>query len=61
MVGQGAALVDQSVLIHRPSAAPLSTPIPPHPLQMKEGWKAKEQLADRVCALFRQRVLKPVT
>lgn len=28
--------------------------------QMKEGWKVKEQLADRVCALFRQKVIKPV-
>lgn len=28
--------------------------------KMKDGWKAKEQLVDRVCALFRQRVLKPV-
>lgn len=28
--------------------------------KMKDGWKAKEQLVDRVCALFRQKVLKPV-
>lgn len=27
---------------------------------MKDGWKAKEQLVDRVCALFRQKVIKPV-
>lgn len=27
---------------------------------MKDGWKAKEQLVDRVCALFRQKVLRPV-
>eukprot|EP00887_Chlorella_sp_A99_P001202 scaffold14.g1202.t1 len=47
------------------SKQPLS--IPPHLLifqawapTMKEGWKVKEQLADRVCALFRQKVIKPV-
>lgn len=28
--------------------------------KMKEGVKAKEFLADRVCALFRQRVIRPV-
>ena len=28
--------------------------------KMKDGWKAEEQLVDRVCALFRQKVLKPV-
>ena len=27
--------------------------------KMKDGVKAKESLADRVCALFRQRVLRP--
>lgn len=29
--------------------------------QMKHGWKAKELLVDRVIALFRQKVIKPVT
>jgi mitochondrial enoyl-[acyl-carrier protein] reductase / trans-2-enoyl-CoA reductase len=29
--------------------------------QMKQGWKAKEILVDRVIALFRQKVIKPVT
>lgn len=28
--------------------------------KMKDGWKVKEQLVDRVCALFRTKVLKPV-
>lgn len=28
--------------------------------KMKDGWKAKEHLVDRVCALFRQKVLRPV-
>ncbi len=28
--------------------------------KMKDGWKAKEQLVDRICALFRQRVIRPV-
>lgn len=28
--------------------------------KMKDGWKAKEQLVDRVCALFRQRVIRQV-
>ncbi|KAL4444117.1 hypothetical protein ABPG75_011870 [Micractinium tetrahymenae] len=26
---------------------------------MKDGWRAKEQLVDRVCALFRTKVIKP--
>jgi len=28
--------------------------------KLKDGWKAKEQLVDRICALFRQKVIKPV-
>jgi hypothetical protein len=31
----------------------------PSLLQMKDGWWAKEQLVDRVCALFRTKVIKP--
>ncbi|KAL4419418.1 hypothetical protein ABPG77_006345 [Micractinium sp. CCAP 211/92] len=27
--------------------------------KMKDGWKAKEQLVDHVCALFRTKVIKP--
>lgn len=29
--------------------------------KMKDGWRAKEQLVDRVCALFRTQVLKSAT
>lgn len=29
--------------------------------QMKDGWKAKERIVDNVVALFRQKVIKPVT
>lgn len=29
--------------------------------KMKEGWRSKERLVDQVCALFRQKVIKPVT
>lgn len=29
--------------------------------KMKDGFKAKEQLVDRVCALFRTKVIRPVT
>lgn len=32
--------------------------LPPRP-QMKDGWRAKEQLVDHVCALFRTKVIKP--
>lgn len=28
-------------------------------LQMKDGWKAKEDLVDRVVALYRQKAIKP--
>lgn len=28
--------------------------------KMRDGWKAKEQLVDRICALFRQKKIKPI-
>lgn len=28
--------------------------------EMKEGWKSKERLVDRVVALFRQKAIRPV-